>query len=139
MIETKWPCGGGMWTLCPETHPDIVLAPPKDVWSKLAPEQKNFWFIDEVEARWQQLLYGYPMLSHLTVHHCNSEQLLLAWDAIADFIGNGAISRKSCKYHTHQDKTIDYQISDELLDQLDNRYVLLMNYTEVDLLLIRVV
>jgi hypothetical protein len=54
LSEGKAPCGHGMHTLCPLRHPDIVLRPPEGQWARFSRAQKNMWFIDEVEARWQQ-------------------------------------------------------------------------------------
>jgi len=80
------PCGGlasdrgavaastGQYHLCPLVH-SVVLAPPAGVWERLDAAQRNMWFIDEVEARWQRLLAKHP----------STERLELKWCAPTDF------------------------------------------------------
>ena len=134
LAESKRPCYSGMWTLCPLWHPDIVLKPPSaGVWRQLNAEQHNLWFIDEVEARWQQLLSRHPTLPHITVRWCNGEQFVAAWDAVARFIGNGAIRRKACPHHTHGQANL----SDAALDAMDKSYENSMKYTSANLQLIK--
>ena len=136
--EKKWPCGAGMWTLCPTTHPDIVLMPTDQVWSSLSPVQRNLWYIDEVEARWQRLLSTSPGLSHLTVRWCNRAQVEAAWASIASFVGDGAIHPETtCTFHEHGSESAN--ISDEALVVEDRQYDVLMQYTWADRLLVQAV
>ena len=125
MNESKVPCGSDVaWTLCPLYHPDSVLKVSNTTWAKLSASQRNMWFVDEVEARWQRLLLTYPSLPHLTVNWCNRDQLLKARVAVADFIGGGVLSPKPCSSHTHGQKNL----SDFVLAADDARYKTLVAY-----------
>ena len=100
LSEGKAPCGHGMFTLCPLRHPDIVLRPSKGHWARFSKAQQNMWYIDEVEARWQQLLEAGGVQSQLTVSWCSPSQFLKAWEEVARFIGEG-LRPRPCEHHTH--------------------------------------
>ena len=131
MGEGKVPCSQteGMFTLCPMKHPDIALPVARITWAKLSDAQSILWFIDEVEARWQRLRRAHPILAHLTVNWCTGDQLKVAWQTVADYIGEGHLSPKSCPPRVH-DK---YNISDEELSSEDAEYYKHMAYSLSDL------
>ena len=102
------------------------------MWNRLDNLQKNLWFIDEVEARWQRLLSWHTKLTHITVHWCwcNGSQFMAAWDEVATFIGDGSIyPMKECAHHIHGAE----DLSDESLNSADHEYVSLLQYTSADL------
>ena len=119
------------------------MPPSPDVWAnRLDPAQKNLWFIDEVEARWQHLLAANPQLPQLTVRWCNHAQLEAAWDAIATFVGGRRGARRAgahkdeqdvhlrassaCDLHHHTHGSAN--ISDAVLAAADQAYVALMEW-----------
>lgn len=128
LAEQKAPCSAGMWTLCPTQHPDIALPVQNATWERLSQAQRNFWFIDEVEARWQRLLSRHPALPRLTVRWCSKPQLLQAHQRIADFIGHGSLTPKNCSFHKHSSKTAQ-DMSDAELAAEDRGYRKLVKYS----------
>jgi hypothetical protein len=102
-------------------------------WSQLSDAQRNLWFVDEIEARWQRLLAAHPTLPHVTVRWCNSSQLLTAWATVADFIGNGKLApRHECKSHHHGQQNL----SDTALLRVDAEYKVLADYSPLQLQMI---
>ena len=107
----------------PLTHKP-VLKPPDGVWEQFDDEQRLLWFIDEVEARWQNVLIAMPQLEHLTVSYCDSTAgFEEAWDAVADFIADGSerIRPSACAAHHHTDAMANLP-SDEELASKDAQY-----------------
>eukprot|EP00966_Prymnesium_polylepis_P135774 3138283-Prymnesium_polylepis.2 len=45
----------GLYHLCAAVH-HAVLPVPAGVWERLDTVQRNLWFIDEIEARWQRVV-----------------------------------------------------------------------------------
>ena len=134
LAESKAPCEDGRYSLCPTTHPDIVLPPPgARAWAGLSMAQRNLWFIDEVEARWQHLLLRHPRLPHLTVRWCDAAQLQDAWERLATYIGDGALRPQACAHHEHGSANV----SDRELEAADRQYVEAMKYTSAQRRLIR--
>lgn len=134
--EWKVPCseGGpnGMFSLCPTMH-KVELIPPEGAWEQLDSDQRLFWFIDEVEARWQHLLLRHPRLPHLTVRWCDAAQLQDAWERLATYIGDGALRPQACAHHEHGSANV----SDRELEAADRQYVEAMKYTSAQRRLIR--
>jgi len=134
LAERKAPCLSGMWTICPEHHPDIILKLDSQTWSRLSLAQRNFWFIDEVEARWQHLVRLHPGLSRLTVRWCTAEQMKQAWQNISNYIGD--LEPHNCSFHRHTHATSHF-ISDTELEVEDAKYRQLANYSAATRKLIR--
>ena len=145
--ENKAPCGHGMWTLCPLGSPDTVLVPPDaTTWAHFDLDQRNLWFIDEVEARWQRLLRRRPGTPHLTMSWCTSAQLHAGWEAVAAFISDQSWSVEhgmqkpigvpaSCSHHSHGSESV----TDAQLAVKDQAYQRAMGYSEETLQTIRAV
>lgn len=85
-----------MWTICP-TKNEAVLRPAgaspgtaaglwrEEQWQQLDVSQQHFWFIDELEAEWQQLLEENPSVSYL---ECDwTSDLRPCFDAVAAVLG----------------------------------------------------
>ena len=144
MSERKAPCASngtqadgdsgatmnGMWTLCPELH-KVLLQPPPGAWARLDDDQRNLWFIDEVEARWQQLLLAHPALEQLTLSWCEDGDFPQVWDATAQFIGGGSdrLRRGNCSSHVHTATSNVTLSTDAQLARKDDEYRRLMAYT----------
>jgi hypothetical protein len=136
--EGKAPCGKGMWYLCPLWHPDSALPVETATWGNLSLAQRNLWFVDEVEARWQRLLRaGAARFTHLTVKWCDAEQLHRARQVIAEFIGSGSLrpDDEKCWQRTHGGTKATTEGED--LSAADAEYKALMKYSDSDLEAIR--
>jgi len=130
MYESKWPCGAGRWTLCPQWHVGVVLEPPSEAaWDGLSSVQRNLWFVDEVEARWQRVLERHPLVPRLTMRWCTSEQFTSGWRAVAAFIGGGALTLQKCSHHHHGSANL----SDAELADADTEYRRAMLYSQATL------
>jgi hypothetical protein len=46
---------------------DVILKVPQQLWNGFSTFQHALWMIDEVEARWRELLEMYPNLPHIEV------------------------------------------------------------------------
>lgn len=129
--EWKVPCseGGpnGMFSLCPTMH-KVELIPPEGAWEQLDSDQRLFWFIDEVEARWQRVLQMTPELDYLSVSWCEHDDFKAVWDATAEFIGEGSLAASNCTSPAHEAAHTGRQATDAELSEKDAAYYRLMGF-----------
>ncbi len=80
-------CAGWHY-LCPlDRKEDVILHPlSTHSWNTFSIIQQAFWFIDEVEARWQRALKEYPNTHRVEVYW--SSQVEGSFDAAASVIGS---------------------------------------------------
>ena len=125
----------GMFVLCPDDtsalgHPS-VLTPPPGVWAKLDSVQRILWFIDEVEARWQNLLARFPGVGQHNITWCQSTQFVAQIPDFARLLGGDDLTPQKCESHLHTQSNLKRAFNETYIAARDAEYARLMGLTEL--------
>jgi len=123
---------GNAFRVCPLT--DWHLLSPhsgnwtEDAWRSMTYEQQHLWFVDEVEAEFQQLLRENPDVSYM---ECNwSDDLGHCFELVSSILGLQVAENGGVNMMHHTDGKVGKRNRDRIV-QLDEDYRNVMAYTDV--------
>jgi len=121
----------GLYHLCAAVH-HAVLPVPAGVWERLDTVQRNLWFIDEIEARWQRVVTQYPSMGRHVIEWCSYDDYDAQLPDYAHLIGGPGLAPQACKDTTsHHQNWTDAVYNDSYVASRDEEYALLMGLKEV--------